>query len=130
MPYYFHPYNHLILCPFSHFNDNFRRFDRAGLGGTHSVRDEEVLAVEDAETVPLTSFMQSLVRPRPQPPPQPQPFSSIFASPVKGTTGGGGGSGVSVGGIGTHNLSGINFSPQLANDPLLSGSTPRGKVRL
>jgi len=95
-------------------NNTYRiRFDRTGLGGTHSVRDEEVLSVDPAETVPLSSFMQRVVRPRPQPAPPTQPYASVFASPVKG--------GVSYGG-------GIHYSPQLANDPLLSGSTPRGKT--
>ena len=91
-------------------NNTYRiRFDRAGLGGTHSVRDEEVLSVEDPEFVPLTSFMQRVIRTRAQP--TPQPYNSVFVSPVKG--------GANYG----------SFSPQLANDPLLSGSTPRGKVK-
>ena len=48
-------------------NNTYRiRFDRPGLGGTHSVRDEEVLSVEPPETVPLTSFVpQRVARPRP-----------------------------------------------------------------
>ena len=52
--------------------------------------------------VPLSSFTAK-ARPRPQP-------QSItpFLSPMK---------------------FGSTYSPQLANDPLLSGSTPRGKVR-
>ena len=54
------------------------------------MRDEEVLSVDPAESVPLTNFMQRVVRPRPPPQPQPQPYASVFASPVKGGVGGGG----------------------------------------
>ena len=48
-------------------NNTYRiRFDRPGLGGTHSVRDEEVLSVEPPETVPLSSFIpQRVARPKP-----------------------------------------------------------------
>ena len=100
-------------------NNTYRiRFDRTGLGGTHSVRDEEVLSVDPAEAVPLSSFMQRVVRPRPQPAPPTQPYSSVFASPVK----------PSAGSVSYSGGWGIHYSPQLANDPLLSGSTPRGKV--
>ena len=76
----------MVLCYIRILN----RFDRTGLGGTHSVRDEEVLSVDPAESVPLTNFMQRVVRPRPPPQPQPQPYASVFASPVKGGVGGGG----------------------------------------
>ena len=48
-------------------NNTYRiRFDRPGLGGTHSVRDEEVLSVDLPETVPLSSFIpQRVARPKP-----------------------------------------------------------------
>ena len=48
-------------------NNTYRiRFDRPGLGGTHSVRDEEVLSVDPPETVPLSSFIpQRVARPKP-----------------------------------------------------------------
>ncbi len=92
----------------------------------------QVLSTEDPETVPLSTFTAK-ARPRPQPP-QPhhhhhhhqlnqsgpnhqQHPGSNPASPYHQH----------------HQLSpmtkyGSVYSPQLANDPLLSGSTPRGKV--
>ncbi len=91
-------------------NSTYRiTFDRVGLG-THSIPDHEVLSTEEPETMPLASFTAK-ARPRPQ---QLQP--------------GGGGSNTSS----PYHMSpmkyGSVYSPQLANDPLLSGSTPRGKV--
>ena len=93
-------------------NNTYRiRFDR--FTGRRSVKDEEVLSVEPPETVPLSSFMQRVIR-RPQPlPPQPQTYNSVFASPVKG---------VQVAPYGS------SYSPQLAGDPMLSGGTPRVKI--
>jgi len=45
-------------------------------------------------------------------------FSSIFLSPLRNS-----------GGVSTLSGYAANYSPQLlANDPLLSGSTPKGKV--
>jgi hypothetical protein len=61
-----------------------------------------VLSTEEPEMMPLSSFTMK-ARPRPQP-----HSVTPFISPVK---------------------FGSTYSPQLANDPLLSGSTPRGKVR-
>eukprot|EP00094_Tigriopus_californicus_P000053 TCALIF_00053-PA protein Name:"Similar to LIN9 Protein lin-9 homolog (Homo sapiens)" AED:0.07 eAED:0.07 QI:75/0.2/0.16/1/1/1/6/0/643 len=82
-------------------NNTYRiTFDRNGLGA-HSIPDHEVLSTEQMETLPLSNFSQ-----RPKPRPIPQPVVS-YPSPMKYTP---------------------NFSPQLANDPLLSGSTPKGKV--
>lgn len=108
-------------------NNTYRiRFDRPGLGGTHSVRDEEVLSVEPPETVPLSSFIPQRVA-RPKPPQVSHPGlllssgnnTSGFLSPLRSS--------------GINNVTGLtqygsNYSPQLANDPLLSGSTPKGKV--
>lgn len=89
-------------------NSTYRvTFDRAGLG-THSIPDFEVLATGDAETVPLSTFT---ARARPRPLPQP---AAVMESPVH------------------HSLSPMKYasaySPGMVNDPLLSGSTPRGKV--
>lgn len=82
-------------------NNTYRiTFDRNGLGA-HSIPDHEVLSTEPMETLPLSNFSQ---RPKPRPVPQPV---VCYPSPMKYTP---------------------NFSPQLANDPLLSGSTPKGKV--
>jgi len=69
-------------------NNTYRiRFDRPGLGGTHSVRDEEVLSVDTPETVPLTSFIpQRVARPRPLP-------TQLTHSGTLLSSGGGGGSG-------------------------------------
>ncbi len=84
-------------------NNTYRiRFDRGGLA-TYSIPDEEVLSTDDPEMMPLSSFTAK-ARPRPQP-----QSVTPFLSPMK---------------------FGSTYSPQLANDPLLSGSTPRGKVRL
>lgn len=107
-------------------NNTYRiRFDRPGLGGTHSVRDEEVLSVDPPETVPLSSFIPQRVA-RPKPPQVSHPglllssgTSNSFLSPLRNS--------------GINNGTGLtgyssNYSPQLANDPLLSGSTPKGKV--
>lgn len=83
-------------------NNTYRiRFDRGGLA-TYSIPDEEVLSTEEPEMMPLSSFTAK-ARPRPQP-----QSVTPFISPMK---------------------FGSVYSPQLASDPLLSGSTPRGKVR-
>jgi hypothetical protein len=82
-------------------NNTYRiRFDRGGLA-TYSIPDEEVLSTDEPEMMPLASFTAK-ARPRPQP-----QSVTPFLSPMK---------------------FGSTYSPQLANDPLLSGSTPRGKV--
>jgi len=80
-------------------SDNTYRvtFDRAGLG-THSIPDYEVLSTEPPDVMPLASFLAKARRPV-------QNVSSFSSPPKYGST----------------------FSPQLTNDPLLSGSTPRGK---
>ncbi len=88
-------------------NSTYRiTFDRSGLG-THSIPDFEVLSTADPETVPLSTFTN---RPKPRPIPIKEEKSSItpqsYLSPVK------------------YGL----YSPGLSNDPLLSGSTPKGKV--
>lgn len=83
-------------------NNTYRiRFDRGALA-TYSIPDEEVLSMDEPEMMPLSSFTAK-ARPRPQP-----QTVTPFISPVK---------------------FGSVYSPQLANDPLLSGSTPRGKVK-
>ncbi len=97
-------------------NNTYRiTFDRVGLG-THSIPDIEVLSMEEPETLPLSTFTAK-ARPRPQPHHHhfqqqhhsgpTHPASPYNVSPMK---------------------YGSVYSPQLANDPLLSGSTPKGKV--
>lgn len=80
-------------------SDNTYRvtFDRHGLG-THSIPDYEVLSTENPDLMPLSSFLAKARR----------PIQSInsFTSPPKYSS---------------------TFSPQLTNDPLMSGSTPKGK---
>ncbi|CAB4059725.1 LIN9 [Lepeophtheirus salmonis] len=81
-------------------NNTYRiTFDRLGLD-THSIPDYEVLSNEDPEMMSLSSFAAK-VRTRPQ------SSQSPYPSPLK---------------------YGLNYSPTLGKDPLLSGSTPRGKV--
>ena len=90
-------------------NNTYRvTFDRQGLG-THSIPDYEVLSTTAVETVPLSTYT---TRPKPRPKQEKGAASSNdvtpYLSPLK---------------------YGTLFSPGLANDPLLSGSTPRGKVK-
>ena len=73
-------------------------FDREGLG-THSIPDYELLSTDPPDVIPLSSF---LAKSRHRP-----PASSSYLSPPYPTT--------------------ASFSPQLTGDPLMSGSTPRGK---
>lgn len=95
-------------------NNTYRiRFDREALGGTHSVRDEEVLSVEEPEMIPLSTFTQKAARPRHYIPVNCN--NSIIVSPLRPIS------------VGPQYSS--NYSPQLANDPLLCGGTPKGKVR-
>jgi len=80
-------------------NSTYRiTFDRHGLG-THSIPDYEVLSTDPPDLMPLSSFL-SKSRHRPM-----QNMSSYLSPPPYGST----------------------FSPQLTGDPLLSGSTPKGK---
>ena len=46
------------------------------------MRDEEVLSVDPADSVPLTNFMQRVVRPRPPTQPQPRPQPSPRPPPA------------------------------------------------
>ena len=86
-------------------NNTYRiTFDRSGLG-TNSVPDYEVLCSTEMESLPLSSFTQKA---KPRPLPQPVATTPSALTPMK--------------------LSSI-YSPQLVSDPLLSGSTPKGKVR-
>jgi len=75
-------------------------FTRQGLG-THSVPDTEVLSTEPPDLMPLSSFL-SKGRPRPLP-----SINSYLSPPGA--------------------FSEAGLSPQLTGDPLLSGSTPKGK---
>ena len=80
-------------------NSTYRvTFDRQGLG-THSIPDFEVLSTEPPDLMPLSSFL-SKARHRPM-----QDINSYLSPPPYGS----------------------DFSPQLTGDPLLSGSTPKGK---
>jgi hypothetical protein len=80
-------------------NSTYRvTFDRQGLG-THSIPDYEVLSMDPPDLMPLSSFM-SKARHRPM-----QNISTYLSPPPYGSA----------------------FSPQLTGDPLLSGSTPKGK---
>ena len=80
-------------------NSTYRvTFDRQGLG-THSIPDYEVLSMDPPDMMPLSSFM-SKARHRPM-----QNISTYLSPPPYGSA----------------------FSPQLTGDPLLSGSTPKGK---
>ena len=80
-------------------NSTYRiTFDRQGLG-THSIPDFEVLSTEPPDLMPLSSFL-SKSRHRPL-----QNITSYLSPPPYGSA----------------------FSPQLTGDPLLSGSTPKGK---
>jgi hypothetical protein len=84
------------------------RFDREGLG-TRSVPDEAVVSNDgEVETLPLTTF--TVPKPRPPRPVEPDTPKSSNNS--------------------MHHMYGsTSFSPQVqANDPLLSGNSPRGKV--
>ena len=84
-------------------NNTYRvTFDRAGLG-THSIPDFEVLSSDPPDLMPLSSFLTK-ARHRPV------------------AAGGGGSSYLSPPPYSSHHL-----SPQLTGDPLLSGSTPKGK---
>ena len=81
-------------------NSTYRiTFDRQGLG-THSIPDYEVLSTDPPDLMPLSSFL-SKSRHRPM-----QNISTYLSPPPYGST----------------------FSPQLTGDPLLSGSTPKGKI--
>eukprot|EP00093_Oithona_nana_P001448 01448.XXX_2455_5579_1 [CDS] Oithona nana genome sequencing. len=87
-------------------NNTYRiRFDRENLG-TLSIGDEDVVSVGDLDTLSLSTF--TVPKPRPARP-------AIEDSPKIGTSSA---------------LAMLNsFSPQVqANDPLLSGRSPRGKV--
>merc|ERR1712029_1286447 len=87
-------------------NNTYRiRFDRENLG-TLSIADEDVVSVGDLDTLSLSTF--TVPKPRPARP-------AIEDSPKIGTSSA---------------LAMLNsFSPQVqANDPLLSGRSPRGKV--
>jgi len=80
-------------------NSTYRiTFDRQGLG-THSIPDFEVLSTDPPDLMPLSSFL-SKSRHRPL-----QNITSYLSPPPYGSA----------------------FSPQLTGDPLLSGSTPKGK---
>jgi len=80
-------------------NSTYRiTFDREGLG-THSIPDYELLSTDPPDVIPLSSF---LAKSRHRP-----PAPSSYLSPPYPTT--------------------ASFSPQLTGDPLMSGSTPRGK---
>merc|ERR1719394_808137 len=82
-------------------NSTYRvTFSRQGLG-THSVPDIEVLSTDPPDLMPLTGFLNK-ARPRPLP-----NLSSYLSPPASYPE--------------------PSFSPQLNGDPLLSGSTPRGK---
>lgn len=84
-------------------NNTYRiRFDRETLG-TLSVPDEDVVSAGDLETLPLSTF--TVPKARPARPVEPE-------SPAKNSV-----------------QMMTSFSPQVqANDPLLSGRSPRGKV--
>lgn len=84
-------------------NNTYRiRFDRENLG-TLSVADEDVVSVGELDTLPLSTF--TVPKPRPARP-------AIEESPKMGSS-----------------MMLNSFSPQVqANDPLLSGRSPRGKV--
>ena len=86
-------------------NNTYRiRFDRESLG-TQSVPDEDVVSAGELETLPLSTF--TVPKPRPQRP-------AIDPDTPK---------------MGTSMSLMSSFSPQVqANDPLLSGHSPRGKV--
>ena len=86
-------------------NNTYRiRFDRESLG-TQSVPDEDVVSAGELESLPLSTF--TVPKPRPQRP------AMDPDTPKMGTS-------MSL-------MS--SFSPQVqANDPLLSGHSPRGKV--
>ena len=84
-------------------NNTYRiRFDRESLG-TLSVPDEDVVSAGELDTLPLSTFTVPKARPaRPVEPDSPKLGISTMLS---------------------------SFSPQVqANDPLLSGRSPRGKV--
>ena len=88
-------------------NNTYRiRFDRETLG-TLSVPDEDVVSAGELDTLPLSTF--TVPKPRPQRPVEPDsPKMGSTSSSVQMMT---------------------SFSPQVqANDPLLSGRSPRGKV--
>jgi len=86
-------------------NSTYRiTFDREGLG-THSIPDYELLSSDPPDVIPLSSF---LAKSRHRPPTASALSSlSAYLSPPYQTT--------------------ASFSPQLTGDPLMSGSTPRGK---
>ena len=111
-------------------NSTYRvTFDRAGLG-THSIPDFEVLSTTEPDTVPLTTFT-SRPKPRPVAVKEEKLMAGQGAAGASGAMAagglmmpyGGGGAGMSPVKYGL-------YSPGLSNDPLLSGSTPRGKVRV
>ena len=84
-------------------NNTYRlRFDREALG-TLSVPDEDVVSAGELDTLPLSTF--TVPKPRPTRPVEPD-------SPKSGSV-----------------QMMTSFSPQVqANDPLLSGRSPMGKV--
>ena len=95
-------------------NSTYRvTFDRAGLG-THSIPDFEVLSTTEPDTVPLTTFTS---RPRPRP----VPVKEERHQPLMMPYGHGAAAGMSPVKYGL-------YSPGLSNDPMVGGSTPRGKV--
>ena len=98
-------------------NSTYRvTFDRAGLG-THSIPDFEVLSTTEPDTVPLTTFTS---RPRPRPVAVKEERHQPLMMPYgHGAAAGAGMSPVKYG----------LYSPGLSNDPMVGGSTPRGKVR-
>ena len=100
-------------------NSTYRvTFDRAGLG-THSIPDFEVLSTTDPDTVPLTTFTS---RPKPRP---------VAVKEEKLLAGQQGASGLMMPYGGGHGMSPVKYglySPGLSNDPMVGGSTPRGKV--
>ena len=77
--------------------------------GTLSVPDEDVVSAGELETLPLSTF--TVPKPRPTRPVEPDsPKMGSMSSSVQMMT---------------------SFSPQVqANDPLLSGRSPMGKVRI
>ena len=87
-------------------NNTYRiRLDRETLG-TLSVPDEDVVSAGELETLPLSTFTVPKQRP---PRPVVEPDSPKMGSVQMMTS----------------------FSPQVqANDPLLSGRSPRGKVQV
>ena len=119
-------------------NNTYRiTFDRTGLG-THSIPDHDVLSTQPPETMPLTTFT-SRGRPRP-------PAATAAGAAAAAAAAAAAGHHQQFG-LQQHHLLGspysggsplrsssflgssmVAFSPQLANDPLLGGLSPKGKV--